>query len=209
LPASTSSFARIFEIRYLACAALHHKIGIIKILNCHGCWLDRITITALAAEDLPTLRQTVETALQRGEPKVTFNGQDLPATRDTLDALSNLIGVVKPTVSVPPSEAPPKEEEKPRKHVLVVSENFEQIDFTRELTAALTVSWYIGKPNTAPSYYVSFAKMKVSFVEMIQLMIFSVHGPRTEVVPRLSLPLRTPPTSRTRPNAELGTMAFC
>lgn len=91
----------------------------------------------LAAEDLPTLRQTVETALQRGEPKVTFNGQDLPATRDTLDALSNLIGVVRPTVSVPPSEVPPEEEEKPRKHVLVVSENFEQIDFTRELKPRL------------------------------------------------------------------------
>ena len=87
----------------------------------------------LAAEDLPMLRQTVETALERGEPKVTFNGEELPATRDTLDALSNLIGVVKPTASVPPSAGPPQEDEQPHKHVLVVSENFEQIDFTREL----------------------------------------------------------------------------
>jgi hypothetical protein len=34
---------------------------------------------------------------------------------------------------------PPREEEKPHKHVLVVSENFDQIDFTREL-----------KPRVAP-----------------------------------------------------------
>jgi SNF2-related domain/Helicase conserved C-terminal domain/Restriction endonuclease len=91
----------------------------------------------VAAEDLPILRQAVETALERGEPKVTFNGEELPATRDTLDALSNLIGVVRPTASAAPSDPPPQEEEKPHKHVLVVGENFEQIDFTRELKPRL------------------------------------------------------------------------
>jgi hypothetical protein len=84
----------------------------------------------LAADDLPKLRQSVEAALDRGDPKVSFNGEELPANRDTLDALSSLIGVVRPTPEIAPHR--PQGEQR-QKHVLVVSENFEQIDFVRDL----------------------------------------------------------------------------
>jgi hypothetical protein len=86
----------------------------------------------LAAEDLPVLRQTVEAALERGEPKITFKGEDLPANRDTLDALSSLIGVVRPTTPVLTGKPSSDDDAVAQKHVLIVSENFDQIGFTHE-----------------------------------------------------------------------------
>jgi hypothetical protein len=85
----------------------------------------------LEQEDLAPLRAAVEAAITRGEPSVTFNDTAIPASRQTLDALSALIGEVAPPR--PDKKEKPEPSEPTKKRVLIVGENFEQIDFSRRL----------------------------------------------------------------------------
>jgi hypothetical protein len=86
----------------------------------------------LEPSDLAPLRNAIEDAMSRGDQVVRLREEEIPATRRTLDALSSLIGEIKPGAQASDSEAP-RSEEKSKKHVLIVNENFERVDFTREL----------------------------------------------------------------------------
>jgi hypothetical protein len=86
---------------------------------------------SLEQSDLAPLRAAVETAISRGEQSITFNDSQIPASRRTLDALSALIGEVTP--SQPQQVKRSDEKERAQKRVLIVGENFEQIDFSRTL----------------------------------------------------------------------------
>lgn len=85
----------------------------------------------LEQDDLAPLRAAVEAAITRGEPSVKFNDTPIPASRQTLDALSALIGEVAPPRPDKKEKAEPSEPTK--KRVLIVGDNFEQIDFSRRL----------------------------------------------------------------------------
>jgi hypothetical protein len=85
----------------------------------------------LEQDDLAPLRTAVEAAITRGEPSVTFNDTRIPASWQTLDALSALIGEVAPPRPDKKEKAEPSEPTK--KRVLIVGDNFEQIDFSRRL----------------------------------------------------------------------------
>src|SRR5262249_36789548 len=82
---------------------------------------------SLDQDDLAPLRAAVEAAITRGEPSVTFNDTPIPASPQTLDALLALIGEVAPPQPNKKEKAEPKEPTK--KRVLIVGDNFEQIDF--------------------------------------------------------------------------------
>jgi SNF2 family DNA or RNA helicase len=97
----------------------------------------------LKPEDLPTLRGKVEQAIARGETTIQFDNQAVPATRRTLDALSSLIGEVKPTPIEPVTTT---REPSGAKHVLIVNENFERVDYSRTLAARHTES-QLGIPD--------------------------------------------------------------
>jgi hypothetical protein len=84
----------------------------------------------LQPEDLTPLRSAVEEAIERGERTVRFGDEQIPATRRTLDSLASLIGEVKPATQAGKPDAPALED-KPRKHVLIVGENFERLDYAR------------------------------------------------------------------------------
>jgi SNF2-related domain/Helicase conserved C-terminal domain len=84
----------------------------------------------LQPEDLRPLRSAVEEAIERGERTVRFGDEQIPATRRTLDSLARLIGEVKPATQAGKPDAPALED-KPRKHVLIVGENFERLDYAR------------------------------------------------------------------------------
>jgi SNF2 family DNA or RNA helicase len=93
----------------------------------------------LQAEDLAELRGAVEEAMTRGDSTVQFGEDQIPATQQTIDALSSLIGEVKPSIQPgQPEEA--SRDDKPQKHVLIVGENFEHLDFTRALAPRISAT---------------------------------------------------------------------
>lgn len=88
----------------------------------------------LTSEDLAPLRQAVETAIASGTPDVSFGEHKIPATAQTLQALSSLVGEVKPAAKDDQVQRRDVGETKASKQVLIVGENFEQLDFARART---------------------------------------------------------------------------
>ena len=98
----------------------------------------------LGAKDIEPARQKVVEAMERGEETVEFDGQPLPATQSTLDALNSLRGYTEPcneTKSLNPDES---EDSKPiegkrnepapqDKIFFTVVENLEGVSYRRRL----------------------------------------------------------------------------
>lgn len=99
-------------------------------------------VVRLPADDLPCLREEVETAIGRGDPVVQApGGTELPADRSTLDALDELIRRMRPTQ--PPTADGVEGDEQGKEQgqatgvdgsdrVLIIIDNLEDVQFRRE-----------------------------------------------------------------------------
>jgi hypothetical protein len=80
-------------------------------------------------EKLQPLRDDLATALESGLSAVDFDGYQIPATREAVEALDQLIGRVSPSsAAVPPTDEPYPASDR---LVLLVKENFENVDYER------------------------------------------------------------------------------
>jgi HJR/Mrr/RecB family endonuclease/superfamily II DNA or RNA helicase len=91
----------------------------------------------LSTEQLVPLRQDIKNAIAAGEPFVEIHEEGncvkIPATAEAEEALSNLLGVVKPsTLLERDNDGKPGSEEDKRKQVLIVEENFESLGYKRK-----------------------------------------------------------------------------
>jgi hypothetical protein len=91
----------------------------------------------LKSEHLASVRQDIRDAMAAGEPFVEIQDEGrcikIPASAEAEQAVSTLLGVVKPTKSPEPPK-PDLEEGKP-KQVLIVEENFETLGYKRKAVA--------------------------------------------------------------------------
>jgi hypothetical protein len=93
----------------------------------------------LDGDDLFSLREQVAEARAKAEPFVIFGKEKtpIPATPETENSLTSLIGMVRPEIPKPPTKpdgnSDAQGEEPVTKHVLIVKENFETIGFTRQV----------------------------------------------------------------------------
>ncbi len=90
----------------------------------------------LSPEDASNLREQVEQAIQNGTPFVEFGGQNIPATKDTADALGQLVGMMHPNTKIPDPSGegggPDVEMPSSSPTFLVVDENYEDLAFRRQ-----------------------------------------------------------------------------
>ena len=82
--------------------------------------------------DIEPLREAVSGAITEQRSTVSWNGHDIPATSDTLEALNALAGLISPSKEIedPTEGEPPKEEEDRRTPlVLIIEENLEDVGY--------------------------------------------------------------------------------
>jgi superfamily II DNA or RNA helicase len=79
----------------------------------------------LSTVDVTELRALVTSAMAAGEPTVPFKGESIPATSDTLHALTSLTGATTPAAAASGGAGGKPEAAANQKHVLIVDENFE------------------------------------------------------------------------------------
>lgn len=86
----------------------------------------------LTREQIPPLRDRVANAIEAGETVVDHEGQQIPATPETLAALDELATQsLVPVESAQPDAEPPDESAPTGRHVLQIELNFEDIGFRR------------------------------------------------------------------------------
>ena len=96
-----------------------------------GIYLD-CKFISLPEDKIEELREKIETAIQKGEKNVKFDGQDIPATEEVKEILSQLIGMARPTPPATPKGPGPNA---PTEHqVLLVKDNFDELKYRRDLT---------------------------------------------------------------------------
>jgi len=76
-------------------------------------------------KDIEGLKKKVRDAIAEGAAAVEFDGQKIPANKDALDVLEKLVGLASPEQTEKSDDKPEKSEKK----VLVVTENFEVVDY--------------------------------------------------------------------------------
>jgi hypothetical protein len=102
------------------------------------------------AEELGPLREQIRQARVEGRPFVEFGDERtrIPATFETEQSLTTLIGVARPEggeARGKESDSEAEQEETKQKHVLIVEENFEGVGFKRHLVPRADLS--IGLPK--------------------------------------------------------------
>lgn len=88
-------------------------------------------------KDVDEIKGKIESAIKRGDETVQFNGHEIPANAQSLNAIDQLTGIVAPSsehikddVILEPDA---KELDENLKHFLIVDENFEEIKFAKSL----------------------------------------------------------------------------
>ncbi len=93
----------------------------------------------LSPEDATSLRELVAQAVRKGVPDVEFNGQKVPASTSTMEALGQLQGVSHPETKSLETQGeklrPENEAQGSSPAFLIVDENYEDLAFRRECNA--------------------------------------------------------------------------
>ncbi|MDB4169558.1 SNF2-related protein [Planktomarina sp.] len=96
-----------------------------------GIYLD-CKFISLPEDKIEELQKKIETAIQNHEKTVRFDGQDIPATKEVTEILSQLIGMVSPTAPTGPKGPGPNAPTE--QQVLLVKDNFDELKYRRGLT---------------------------------------------------------------------------
>ena len=78
-------------------------------------------------ESFVELRNKVETAIERGEATVTFDGQTIPATPETLESIQSIAKYAEQGKDE--SEGPPEDSDGPNRTILKVNQNFDSVEY--------------------------------------------------------------------------------
>ena len=91
-------------------------------------------IVVISADDLPSLRERTQVAIERGDPTVQVDGAiSIPANPTTLEAIDELVGESQPVQRPRPDEKPrEKVDSDDADQVLLVIDNLEVIGFERK-----------------------------------------------------------------------------
>jgi len=86
----------------------------------------------LSVEDLPSLEDSIDTAITKGIPSIVHKGQSIPATESSLEAVRTLRELLGKPVQPPPP--PPPQSSAPESTVLIIADNFEEGLYTKDLS---------------------------------------------------------------------------
>lgn len=82
----------------------------------------------LKESEIPTLRQTVNSAIEAGEPSTIFKGETIPATAETVEVLDKLIGLMHPKERGE-DESPSTDKVEKLQFAMQIKENFDEETF--------------------------------------------------------------------------------